>query len=148
MAVKPRQDLVAIPHVGIDLWRASQAWKQRFVTAMAERGYGWFAEARGGLIEHIGAAGIAQTALVARCGMTKQAVQQHLDALEADGIIERVADAIDSRRKLIRYTKAGLATLAVAREVKREIEAEYAALLGDRGLADLKRTLQRIGEAP
>ena len=133
-----------IDHVGWDLHRASRAWKQDFVRRMAERGHAWAGEACGSLIEHIDRAGGPQATLVARSGMSKQAVQQHRDELERHGIVERVPDAKDARRKLVRLTARGREALTDVDAVKRAIEADYAAILGADGLARLIHALRHI----
>src|SRR5215218_7444193 len=90
-------------HIGWRLWQASRAWQQVFVGAMqATAGHSWFSEARAGVMGHIPRSGIRQSALIARVATTKQAVQQILDGLEAEGIVERVADLTDGRGKYVR----------------------------------------------
>ena len=133
-----------IEHIGWDLWRTTQLWKRRFNREMTARGYVWFGEARGTLLAYISRNGTGQTELVNKSGMTKQAVQQHLDGLVEDGVIERAPDPIDSRRKLIRFTRQGLRSLAAANEVKQAIEADYRRTLGDAALDDLKQALALI----
>lgn len=135
-----------IDHIGVDLWRAAQAWKSRFSNEMVARGYVWFGEARGDLLRHIPRAGIVQTALVSRTGMTKQAIQQHLDALERDGVIARVPDPDDARRKQVQFTDAGYEALAAANSVKQLIEDEYRQRLGEEGFAALSVALNLIAE--
>lgn len=133
-----------IDHIGWDLWRVTEGWKRRFMAEMVARGFSWFGEARGNLVQHIGRTGIAQTALSAKAGMTKQAVQQHLDDLVQDGAIERVPDPDDARRKTIRFTALGFEALTVANDVKRDIEGDYRQLIGDEamhGLTDALRAL-------
>lgn len=145
MSRKPAQpDTGPIDHIGWGLSRAARAWKRRFVRRMVVRGYPWYGEARGTLIQHIGRQGIAQAALPRRAGMTKQAVQQLLDELCADGVVERVADPDDARRKLVRFTRAGLDALRAADEVKRSIEGDIRAAIGAEELDSLKSTLARL----
>lgn len=119
-------------HVGVDLWRAAIAWRDRFHSEMVARGHAWFGDARGTIAQHLDPCGMSQAALVARVGSTKQAVQQLLDALEADGIVRREPDPEDGRAKRVVYTEKGLAALKDGVAVKRAIEAEYRAKLGDK----------------
>lgn len=139
---KSQPDL--IDHIGWDLWNATQAWKHRFTQEMVERGFPWYGEARGGLIHLIGARGIAQADLAAKARMTKQAVQQHLDDLVIDGVVERIPDPSDARRKIVHYTQAGIHALREANNVKRAIEADYRATLGDASMAALKSALSGL----
>ncbi len=114
-------------HVGWRLWQANRAWQAEFASAMRLAGHHWFTEARAGLLGHIARRGTRQGSLIERAGITKQAVQQLLDGLEAEGVIERTADAADGRGKFVRYTPYGLQVLAEADRVKLQIEAELPA---------------------
>ena len=78
----------------------------------ATAGHPWFSETRAGLMGHIPRGGIRQSALIERVATTKQAVQQILDGLEAEGIVERIADPADGRGKYVRYTGARAAGAA------------------------------------
>jgi DNA-binding MarR family transcriptional regulator len=133
-----------LDHVGWDLARAGRAWKAAFVRAMAARGHTWIAEGRGSLVEHIGRSGAAQNDIVRASGISKQAVQQGLDALAADGVIERVPDPEDARRNVVRFTKAGLRALRDADSVKLEIERRLVRRLGEPGLTRLKAALKDV----
>lgn len=134
-------------HVGVDLWRAALAWRERLHGEMVARGHAWYGDARSVVAQHLDPRGTSQATLVERVGLTKQAVQQLLDSLEADGIVRREPDPNDGRAKRVVYTKRGLAALADAVEVKRAIEDEYRERLGSRryealvlALRDLART--------
>lgn len=133
-----------IDHIGWDLWRVTEGWKNRFTTQMVAQGFGWFGEARGNLVQHIGRNGIAQTALAAKAGMSKQAVQQHLDDLVRDGAVERVPDRNDARRKIIRFTALGFDAMTVANDVKRDIEDQYRQLIGADAMDGLTEALRAI----
>lgn len=136
-----------IDHIGWDLVRAAGAWKLQFTRAMVEHGFGWYAEARGALIQHIGHNGIAQSELAQRAGMTKQAVQQHLDELVKDGVLERAADSGDGRRKLVRFTDRGFEALEVANRIKRKIESDYLRAIGCADMQKLQAALRVIIDA-
>lgn len=142
--MKPTTAPELIDHIGWDLWRVTEGWKRRFTTQMVARGFGWFGEARGNLVQHIGRNGIAQTALAAKAGMSKQAVQQHLDDLVRDGAVERVPDRDDARRKIIRFTALGFDAMTVANDVKRDIEDQYRQLIGADAMDGLTDALRAI----
>ncbi|MHA1567138.1 MAG: MarR family winged helix-turn-helix transcriptional regulator [Alphaproteobacteria bacterium] len=133
-----------IDHIGWDLWRATDVWTRRLTEEMVNHGFTWFGEARGKLIQHIGMSGLPQNALAQKAGMSKQAVQQQLDDLAADGIVERVPDPGDARRKLVQLTQEGLRALEVANKIKRTIESDYRHLVGDRAFETMKRALETI----
>ena len=117
-------------HIGWRLWQANRVWQAEFAATMRLSGHNWFTEARAGLLGHIDRNGTRQTSLIERAGISKQAVQQLLDGLEADGVIERAPDAADRRGKIVRYTPYGLKVLGEADRVKMEIETRYRARIG------------------
>ena len=119
-----------LDHVGWRLWRLARAWKAEFDAAMVARGHRWFAEARSNLLAHLDREGTPQSVLVARMGVTKQAVQQFVDELVEDGIVERRSNPGDRRSKFICLTRKGARVIADANVVKEAIQSEYAAALG------------------
>ena len=88
----------ALDHVGWRLWQATQRWKRELDDGLVAMGYPWAAEARANVIMHVGRSGIRQSELVRRMELSKQAVQQLLDELVADGIIERKLDPGTARQ--------------------------------------------------
>jgi DNA-binding MarR family transcriptional regulator len=139
------EDQESLPdHIGWRLWQANRAWQQAFVGAMRAAGHEWFSQARAGLMGHIPRRGIRQSALIDRVAMTKQAVQQILDGLEADGIVERIADPADRRGKYVRYTKQGLQALRDGDRIKQDIEQRYVARLGPDRFAALMDALRLL----
>lgn len=133
-------------HVGVDLWRAALAWRERLEGEMVRRGHAWYGDARGAVAASLDPRGMSQAELGRRMKLTKQAVQQLLDGLEADGIVKREPDPEDGRGKRVVYTKKGLAALEEAVKVKRAIEAEYRAKLGARGFDALVAALKKLAE--
>lgn len=134
-------------HVGVDLWRAALAWRERLHGEMVRRGHGWYGDARGAVAAHLDPSGTGQSELARRMKLTKQAVQQLVDGLERDGIVRREPDPDDGRGKRVVYTKRGIAALRDAVQVKREIEADYRARLGARGFDALVHALRALAPA-
>ena len=137
-----------LDHVGWLLWQATQRWKSELDAGLVSVGYPWAAEARANIIMHVGRSGIRQSELVRRMGLSKQAVQQLLDDLVADGIVERKSDAADRRGKLIVFTAAGRKMLADSNRVKQDIEARYRAELGEARFAEFVDMLQALNRRP
>lgn len=135
-------------HVGWRLWQASRAWQAEFAAAMRAAGHDWFSESRAGLLGHIPRRGLRQGALIERAGISKQAVQQLLDGLEAEGVIERTPDPQDKRGKLVRYTERGLAALGDGDRIKLDIERGYRGRLGAARFDALMAALRLLNEAP
>ncbi|MDU8944743.1 MarR family winged helix-turn-helix transcriptional regulator [Ovoidimarina sediminis] len=113
---------------------------------MAGAGHPWFAEARGRLLEHIGRDGIGQGELAKRADLTKQAVAQHLDQLEAEGLLRRVQDPSDSRKRRVVWTKKGEAALSDIDLAKRRVEGRLKRRLGAGQFAALKAGLKAVIE--
>ena len=135
-----------IDHIGIRLWRAAQLWKKEFDAGMVAMGHGWFAHARAGLIAYLDRKGTRQGDLTQRSGLTKQAVQQFVDELVADGIVERVADPADGRARIVVFTARGRNVLADANVVKRRIEADFRKRLGTDRFRQLAETLALLDD--
>jgi DNA-binding MarR family transcriptional regulator len=131
-------------HIGWTLWRATLAWRKDFVAAMAAAGHGWFAQARGNILVHIGPSGIRQGDLAEKASLTKQAVQQFVDELVKDGIVMRTQDESDARARLVRLTPAGEAAMRDADRIKVQIETRWRDLLGDAGFATLDSALRQV----
>lgn len=144
--VKVLDDNAAGPdHVGIRLWGAYEAWKAEFVTAMVEAGHAWFTPSRATLLGFVPRKGLRQSELIARMGISKQAVQQLVDGLEAEGVVERVPDPDDKRGRILRHTPKGRAALDDADRIKAEIETRYRARLGEDRFRLLFDALGEVG---
>ncbi|RWA79528.1 MarR family transcriptional regulator [Mesorhizobium sp.] len=131
-------------HVGWRLWQASRAWQVEFAAAMRAAGHAWFSEARAGLLGHISRNGTRQSALIERAAISKQAVQQLLDGLEADGVLERFPDPRDGRGKLVRCTRKGLDAVRDGDRIKLQIERGYIDRIGEQRFAALMDALRSL----
>jgi DNA-binding MarR family transcriptional regulator len=136
-----------IDHVGWRLWRLARQWKDEFDTAMAERGHGWMAEARGAVVGHLRPGGMSQSELPAAMGISKQAVQQLVDELVAEQIVERVPDPGDKRGRIVQLLPKGIKAIADGNAVKLEIERRYGELIGTGRLEQLNRALDDLSGA-
>lgn len=138
-----------IDHIGWRLTRLSRQWKTIFDAEMIRRGHAWMTEARGAVIAHLRPGGLSQSALTAAMGISKQAVQQLVDELVAEGIVERAPDPADGRGRIVRFTRKGTRALEESNAVKERIEAEWREILGgprfDALVAALDDLTQRVG---
>jgi DNA-binding MarR family transcriptional regulator len=142
MMIKP------LDHIGMALWRAAENWQIRFAEEMALRGYPWHQEARGEVLAHLGPSGRTQAEITAAMRVSKQAVQQLVDQLEADGVVRRAPDPNDGRGRRIELTPLGLRDYAERRRVKRAIEREYEQRLGTERLQTLRGALDALIAEP
>ncbi|HEV7692248.1 MAG TPA: MarR family winged helix-turn-helix transcriptional regulator [Hyphomonadaceae bacterium] len=91
--------------------------------------------------------GLSQTELAAQIGMDRATVVALIDALEANGWAKRTRDAQDRRKHSLSISPAGSRELARLEELALANEAPVRAALGPKGLADLRRLLDRIDAA-
>jgi DNA-binding MarR family transcriptional regulator len=82
--------------------------------------------------------------VAALMGTTKQAASQLVDAMEAAGLLTRVASSRDGRVRELVIAGGGRELLVAVEEVYAEIEAAWAAQAGARDLEATRRALQRV----
>lgn len=134
------------PGLGALLTQATAAWQNCLNQALARDGQDVAAGAAGELLLRIPAAGIAQAALTRQTGLSKQAVQQVLDRLEAQGAIRRDADPADRRAKRIIRSEKGLHAGAARRSLEDTLEAELRERLGKKLYRRLRKGLRHVGQ--
>lgn len=132
-------------HIGWRLWDAAAAWKAKFAAGMIEQGHDWYAEARSSVVPYVALEGTRQAEIAARMGLSKQAVQQLIQDLEQAGIVRREPDPEDGRGKIVKFTDAGVAAQRDSARIKRDVEAQMRAELGDDDFDTLFRLLGSIG---
>jgi DNA-binding MarR family transcriptional regulator len=131
-------------HIGRLLLNAQRNYSQRAFTKIGQRGHPGLSLAHMNLFPHLDLKGTRITTLAERMGVSKQAIGAMVAELEAKGYLRREVDPGDRRAAVIAFTEAGWRFLQDAYEIKREIEAEYAAILGAEGLNNLRELLLRI----
>ena len=88
--------------------------------------------------------GTSITVLAERAGITKQAMSQIVDELEARGYVRRTPSPQDRRATLVQFTDTGFRLLQDGYRIKQEIEAEYIAILGEEGFKQLRSLLSTL----
>jgi DNA-binding MarR family transcriptional regulator len=91
--------------------------------------------------------GARPTTLAQRAGITKQAISQLVRELEARGYAEQVPDSTDTRAKIVRLTKRGVALHAASAEVRLELQSVALSKLGKSRVARLRRDLIELAAA-
>jgi DNA-binding MarR family transcriptional regulator len=89
-------------------------------------------------------AGERVTDLANRVHTTKQALGYLVDYLVQHGYLERLPDPTDGRAQIVRRTERGWEANRVARLVVAEVQAEWAALLGEDRLDQLLGLLTEL----
>lgn len=133
-------------HIGRLLLRAQRAFSLRSIHKLRKMGHTGLSLAHTNLLAHLDMEGTRITVLAERIGVTKQAVGQLVLELEQKGYIGRSVDPTDRRAAIITFTVAGWQFLLDADQIKREIEAEYTAILGPEGMQNLRALLTNLIE--
>lgn len=135
-------------HVGRLFLRASRSFAALATRKLKERGHEGLGMAHTALLPHLDAeeGGTRATELAERAGMTKQAAGRVVRDLERMGYVKRTTDPEDARATLVAFTDEGWRFLEDAYHVKREIEAEYAAVLGEERMGLLRSALEDLLE--
>jgi DNA-binding MarR family transcriptional regulator len=96
------------------------------------------------LFPHIDLDGTRMSDLAERLGVTKQAVSQLVDDLEALGVVARVPDPDDARARRVIFTERGRAGFFSGLATLRELEAELSSSIGEKRMAQLRAALLAI----
>jgi DNA-binding MarR family transcriptional regulator len=131
-------------HIGRLLLQAQRTFNNQAIEKLRQRGYQGLGVAHTALLPHLDLDGTRITVLAERAGMTKQGMGQLVADLERQGLVTRKPDPADGRATLVQFTDAGWAYLRDAHEVKKELEADYAQILGASGLAELRSLLTAL----
>jgi DNA-binding MarR family transcriptional regulator len=97
-------------------------------------------------MQAIGTGGATASELGRRLGVSKQAAGKTVDRLESLGYAERVADAGDGRRKVVRLSPRGIEALMLSAEIFDDLRAQWAARLSSRRLRELEADLRTMTE--
>ena len=133
-------------HIGRSLVRAARAFNSRALAKLQALGHGDLGMAHLNVLPHLDVQGTRIVTLAERAGMTKQAAGQLVAELERWGYVERRPDPQDGRAQRIVFTASGWEYLQQAQRIKREIEAEYRAALGEQGWQALQEGLALLLE--
>jgi DNA-binding MarR family transcriptional regulator len=134
-------------HIGRLLLRAQRAFSVRAVDKLRTYGHDGLSLAHTNLIANLDLDGTRITTLAERIGVSKQAAGHLVLDLEERGYVTRAVDPADRRATVVTFTDAGWRFLRDAYHVKREIEAEYRAILGEQGMQDLRALLTLLIES-
>jgi len=113
------------------LFRAARLLNEwALATVRAETGNPNIRAAHTSLLPHLGFQGTRLTELAEKLGVSKQAAFQLVEELEAQGMVEKIADPADGRAKLIRFSKRGERALMDGLRVLGQIERTLSSALG------------------
>lgn len=131
-------------HTGRQLLLAYRAFKALATQKLRERGHEGLGTSHTAILPHIHVEGTRLTTLARLAGVTKQSAAEIVQDLERQGYVKRSVDPEDRRATRVTFTRTGWRFLQDAHDIKRDIDAEYAQVLGARGLEELRRLLGQL----
>jgi DNA-binding MarR family transcriptional regulator len=126
---------------------AGRALTATMMAKLASCGFTDVTPAFSSLMPLLDATGARPSTLAQRAGITKQAISQLVRELETRGYVEQIPDATDTRAKIVRLTKRGLALHAASAEVRLELQSVALAKLGKAKVSRLRRDLVELAAA-
>jgi DNA-binding MarR family transcriptional regulator len=91
--------------------------------------------------------GARVTTLARISRITKQSMSEHVDHLEAQGYVERIADPNDARATLVKLTPRGRALGRAIRGFVRGVEADFSRRIGAKRVEELRGALEALRES-
>lgn len=125
---------------------ASQAMAERLSAWLAASDFKGLQPAHSAVIQPLWKRpeGERVTTLARASRITKQSMSALVSDLEAGGYVERIADPEDARANRVRLTAKGRSCAHAVRAFAREVETEWAAVVGVRRIEDLRATLELL----
>jgi DNA-binding MarR family transcriptional regulator len=123
---------------------ASRALVAALMARVAARGFEGMTPAFAALIPLLDARGARPSVLAQQAGVSKQAMSQLIREIEARGYIEQVPDPTDTRAKIVRLNKRGVALRQTCAVVRQELQALAKTAFGEKRVAALRRDLTQL----
>jgi DNA-binding HxlR family transcriptional regulator len=124
------------------LRRTAQSMVEEITTRLEAAGFANCPPSFHPIFENLDPEGTRLTILAARTGLTHQSVGEVVAELERRGFVERVADPVDGRARLVRLTPEGRRLVRAAVAAIRAIERDWTTRWHTHGLTcDLRRPL-------
>lgn len=130
------------PPVGLRLTRTARVVSQAFERAMAEAG-GSAAAWQVLLLVRSGQWG-TQAGMAEAMGITGATLTHHLQALEAQGLVDRTRGGSDRRAQQVALTDEGAALFDRLRRVAQQYDERLRSILGEEDAGQLAALLERL----
>ena len=134
------------PLIGALLRTPWEAVQRRMLERLHEHGFADLDVAHLTVFQYPGPQGARPSALAARLGITKQALNYLLGELERLDYLQRQPDPDDLRSKRVALTRRGAMVIGVIREAVGEMEAAWAHQLGPERFAQFRTSLLELNE--
>lgn len=126
------------------LMLAARTQLAQMMKRLATWGFDGLTPAFASVMPLLDAKGSRATVLAQKAGVTKQAMSQLIKSLEQRNYVEQVPDPEDTRAKVIRLTRRGVALRKACADVRKELQAEAIRGLGRDDLATLQQNVARL----
>jgi DNA-binding MarR family transcriptional regulator len=113
---------------------------------MAKAGFADIRPAHSSLFRNLAEGGSRISELAARAQMTKQSMGYLAESLAAAGYVTLEPDPADRRAKRVRLSGKGRAAFEALVQLSAEAEAEFAGLIGEANMAQLRRLLEGLAD--
>lgn len=123
-----------------------QVLADRVYGELAEAGYSDIRPAHGAVFRYIRSGGSRVVELAEQAGMTKQSMAMLVDHLVRQDYASIGPDPRDGRAKLVRLTDKGKQVQLAALALSREVEQDWASLIGKTEMATLRSLLEKLYE--
>jgi DNA-binding MarR family transcriptional regulator len=124
--------------------RAARAQTAAMMLKLGERGFDGLTPAFATIMPLLDETGARATALAQRAGVTKQAISQLIRLLEERNYVEQAPDRSDTRAKVVRLSKRGVALHKACAEVRQELQKATTLAVGKKELARLRKSLGSV----
>lgn len=131
-------------HIGRALVPLFEEFNNAIIAELARAGYGDIRSSHRHIFVHIDDGGTSLTELAARAGISKQAMVQFVNELEAGGYVTRAPDPRDGRGKLVQTTQKGERALQVSWRAIESLDARWTAKLGRRRMTEFRKALREL----
>lgn len=111
---------------------------------LTRRGWGGVRPAFGFVLLALAGGPVTAKDLTVALGTSKQAVSQLVDDMVANGYADRAVHPGDARARIVTLTEQGHRLLDAVEDVYRELEAEWAQLMGPNRLDQVRDDLQTV----
>jgi DNA-binding MarR family transcriptional regulator len=122
---------------------AFRALMDRVHEQLAERGYRDVGSGYGYVLLAARERALTGADVAGLMGVSKQAASKLIEAMESAGYLARQGHPDDARARLARITPQGRRLLASVEDIYRELEADWARVIGASELARLRKNLTR-----
>jgi len=131
-------------NVGRLCLRLFRAFNSRAVEMLRVRGHEGITLAHTTLLINLDTKGTRIIDLASRAGISKQAMGRLVHDLEQTGYVRGSVDPLDRRATMVTFTDRGRQFLQDAVQIQRQIEEEYAAIIGGEHLGTLREWMRLL----